>query len=186
MVTIRTVTWIDAPVERCFMLARSVDFQLASSKYKSVKVVAGVQSGLLGLGDTVTWRGRMFGPGGTHTNRVEVLRPPSYFLEKMVVGRFKFYEHERHFAVMDDGTRIRDEVRFSIGWGPLGTALEKTVLRRRMTALLKWRNEALKEVAESEMWKQFLQDGRGAATEIQEGGKRPGAVTETKSHFFAH
>jgi ligand-binding SRPBCC domain-containing protein len=187
MVTIRTVTWIDAPVERCFLLARSVDFQLASSKYKKVKIVAGVQSGLLELGDTVTWQGRMFGLGRSHTNRVEILRPSSLLSERMVVGGFKFYEHERHFAAMDDGTRIKDEVRFSAGWGPVGWLAEPVILRRRVAALLRWRNEALKEVAESDVWKHFLEGRPGVGAQEPEGrGERPGTRTEAKSHFFAH
>src|SRR5579871_5232786 len=75
MVTIRTVTWVDAPVERCFRLATSVDFQLAASKNKNVRAVADIRSGSLDQGDTITWRGPMFGLGQVHTNRVEVFRP---------------------------------------------------------------------------------------------------------------
>ena len=157
MVTIRTVTWVDAPVERCFRLSTSVDFQLASSQSPRVKAVAGVKSGQLEQGDTVTWQGRMFGLGRTHTSRIEVSRPFHYIYEVMVAGAFQLYEHERHFAAMDDGTRVKDEVRFSARMGPLGRLMEKAVLRRRVMASLKWRNEALKQVAESDTWKRFLE-----------------------------
>ena len=187
MVTIRTVTWVDAPVERCFMLATSVDFQLAASKNKNVRAFAEIRSGSLDQGDTITWRGPMFGLGQVHTNRVEVFRPFNYIYEKMVAGGFKIYEHERHFAAMDDGTRIRDEVRFSVGWGPFGRLVEKPLLRRQVMALLTWRNEALKEAAESDVWKRFLERRPEVATGGLPGrGKNLGPTVETKSHFFAH
>ncbi len=187
MVTIRTVTWIDAPVERCFRLATSVDFQLAASKNKNVKVVAGTKSGFLEQGVTVTWQGPMFGLGRIHTNRVEVFRPFSHLFEKMVSGSFKAYEHERHFAAMDDGTRVKDEVRFSVGWGPFGKLIDKAMLKHRVAVLIKWQNEALKEAAESDLWKRFLESSpEVVATEFQGGGKKLGSQVETKSHFFAH
>jgi ligand-binding SRPBCC domain-containing protein len=184
MVTIRIVTWVDAPVERCFKLATSVDFQLASSKSRNVKAVAGVKRGLLEQGDIVTWQGRMFGLGRNQTCRIEVSRPFLYIYEVMVAGAFKLYEHERHFAAMDDGTRIKDEVRFSARLGPLGRLMEKAVLRRRLTRLLRWRNEALKQVAESDAWKRFLGgDSEEPAVDLKE---RVRSKVELKSHFIAH
>ena len=187
MVTIRTVTWVDAPVERCFRLATSVSFLLASAKSGNVKIVSGGKSGSLEQGDTVTWRGRMFGVGRIHSSHIEIVRPFHYVREVMVAGGFKLYEHERHFAAMDDGTRIKDEVRFSAYLGPLGRLIEKAMLRRRVTASLTWRNEALKEVAESDAWKQFLEGTSEApATNPQEQSRRSRSEVEMKSHFIAH
>ena len=157
MVTIRTVTWVDAPVERCFRLATSVSFLLASAKSGNVKIVSGGKSGSLEQGDTVTWRGRMFGVGRIHSSHIEIVRPFHYLREVMVAGGFKLYEHERHFAAMDDGTRVRDELKFAAPLGPLGRMVEGLVLRRYMTSLLKRRNAALKQAAESEEWRVYLE-----------------------------
>src|SRR5258707_350151 len=103
MVTIRSTTQIYAPIERCFRLSMSVEIQAAATGQKAI---AGVTAGLLGPGDTVTWRG----PGGKHQSLIEVWRPYSYFREIMLAGPFKAYEHEHHFATRNDGTRIRDEI----------------------------------------------------------------------------
>lgn len=73
-------------------------------------------------------------------------------------GVFQRYEHEHFFAVMDDGTRMRDELRFSLPGGPLGR-LVGTLVRKRLTALLLKRNATIKRVAESEEWHRYL-DGR--------------------------
>jgi hypothetical protein len=90
-----------------------------------------------------------------HTSRIDVLRPHSYFRDVMVAGAFQHFEHDHHFAPMDDGTRMRDEIRFSTRWGPLGRILA----RKRLKAFLMERNAAIKRVAESEEWRKYLESG---------------------------
>jgi ligand-binding SRPBCC domain-containing protein len=162
MEMIRLATWIDAPVERCFLLSLSIDLHVASAHGSQEKAIDGVTSGLISEGETVTFHARHFG-WRRHTSRVEVLRPYSHFRDVMVAGSFRYFEHDHHFAPMDDGTRIRDEIRFSAPWGPLGRVLA----RRRLTALLEERNAVIKQVAESEEWRKYLNMGvvgRVAAT----------------------
>jgi len=156
MVTIRMNTWVDAPVERCFLLATNVDFHMASAKPMNERAVAGVMHGALRQGDSVTWREWHYGMPLSHTNHVECCRPFSYFRDVMVSGVFRYYEHDHHFAVMDDGTRVRDEVRFAVPLGPLGRIVEKLVLRRYLISMLKLRNAALKRAAESNEWHKYL------------------------------
>jgi ligand-binding SRPBCC domain-containing protein len=151
METLRLATWINAPVDRCFLLSLSIDLHVASAHKTRERVIDGVTSGLIGEGETVTFQGHHFGVR-RHTSRVDVLRPYSYFRDVMISGSFKRFEHEHHFAVMNDGTRLRDEVRFLIGWGPLGRILA----RKRLKAFLIERNAVIKRVAESEEWRKYL------------------------------
>ncbi len=46
-------TWINAPVERCFDLARSIDLHKISTEQTNEKAISGVTSGLIGLNETV-------------------------------------------------------------------------------------------------------------------------------------
>jgi len=153
METIRLATWIDAPVERCFLLSLSIDLHVASARSTREKAIAGVTSGLIGEGESVTFRGRHFGLPLKHTSRVETLRPYSYFRDVMVSGVFRHFEHDHYFAAMDDGTRMRDEIRFHAPWGPPGI---KGLTRRRLIAFLIKRNDEIKRVAESEEWRKYL------------------------------
>src|SRR5580698_4959189 len=102
METIRSATWIDAPVERCFLLSLNIDLRIACSHETGEDVVDGVTSGLIDEGQTITFQGRRFGVRWRHTSRMEIIRPYSYFREVMADGHFKLYEHEHHFAAMDD------------------------------------------------------------------------------------
>jgi ligand-binding SRPBCC domain-containing protein len=151
MEIIRVATWIDAPVERCFLLSLSIDLHVASARMTRKRAKGGVTAGLIGEGQTVTFRGRPFGVLG-HTSRIDELRPYSYFRDVMIAGPFRHFVHEHHFAAMDDGTRVRDEVRFSSRWGPLGRILA----RKRLKAFLMERGAEIKRVAESEQWRLYL------------------------------
>jgi ligand-binding SRPBCC domain-containing protein len=173
MQTIRLVTWIAAPVERCYRLSLSVDLHVASAKSSGEVAVGGVTTGILGEGETVTFQGRHFGMKFRHTSKLVVSRPHTYFRDVMVEGMFRHFEHDHHFAAMDDGTRVRDEVRFSAPMGPLGKLAEAALLRRHLTALLTNRNKVIKQVAESEEWHQYL-DGRSEVVKaIPLGGQPP-------------
>jgi ligand-binding SRPBCC domain-containing protein len=161
METIRLMTWIDAPVERCFKLSTSIDLHVASAATTGEEAVDGVITGLIGEGETVTWRGRHYGVRLRHKSRIEGWRPYSYFRDVMIDGVFQRFEHEHFFAPMDDGTRMRDEIRFTAPWGPLGRMATKMFVRKHLTAFLIRQNTMIKRVAESEEWHKYL-DGRPA------------------------
>src|SRR5665213_1292866 len=101
METIRLTTWVDAPMERCFKLATSIDLHLAATAEMQEKAIGGVTSGLIGEGESVQWRGRHLGRWITHTSQVDGWRPFTYFRELMTEGSFARFEHEHHFALMD-------------------------------------------------------------------------------------
>jgi hypothetical protein len=143
-------------MDRCFKLAVSIDLQMAATGHKAIE---GVTRGLIGPGDTVTWQGRSFGRKVTHQSLIEVWRPFSYFRDIMIAGPFTSYEHDHHFAPLNDGTRIRDEIRFTPPRGVLGRLAERFFLRKEIGMMLRQRNSLIKKVAESEQWHEFL-DGQ--------------------------
>jgi len=111
----------------------------------------------------------------------------------MVTGPFRHFEHDHHFAVMDDGTRTRDEIRFSAPGGVLGRFAAKTFVRKHLVAFLLERNAVIKRVAESEDWRRYLENGGSRATapvkdaaRRWEGsallGRSPGIVATRRPH----
>ena len=71
MPTIELETWIPAPPERCFALSLSVDAHLATMRESGERAVAGVTSGQMGPGDTVTWKARHLGLPVTMTTLLQ-------------------------------------------------------------------------------------------------------------------
>lgn len=75
MAVIRIVTTIAAPIERCFDLARDVDFHTRSLEATGERAVAGRTSGLIGLGESVTWKARHLGVRRRFTAEVTAFDP---------------------------------------------------------------------------------------------------------------
>jgi ligand-binding SRPBCC domain-containing protein len=152
VVTIEELTVIGAPVGECFDLARSVEVHLAGNVHWGEQAVAagGVTSGLVGLGERVTWRAKHFGVWHTLTSEITSMTPPAYFRDVMIAGPFQSMEHDHYFRTLPSSeTEMRDVFRFAAPFGPLGLLVEWAVLRRYMRALLLERNAVIREFAES-------------------------------------
>jgi ligand-binding SRPBCC domain-containing protein len=179
MEIIRLGTWIDAPVERCFLLSLSVDLHVASARSTHENASAVAADGTIGEGDTLTFKGNHFGVRWRHTSVIEKLRPHSYYRDVMIAGPFQHFEHDHHFARMDDGTRMRDEIRFSASAGILGRLKTRIFLRKQLKAFLAERNALIKRLAESEDWHKYLERGTGtprAAPAKGEAARRRGGT----------
>ena len=95
MPIIEITTVIDAPIDRVFDLARSIDLHMSSTAKTGERAVAGVTSGLIGAGEHVTWRARHFGIWQSLTVRVEAFEPPVHFSDRQVRGAFKQIRRDR-------------------------------------------------------------------------------------------
>jgi ligand-binding SRPBCC domain-containing protein len=154
--TIHLETRIAAPAIRCFFLALSIDLHMDSTAGTRERAVDGVTTGLIGEGESVTWRGRHFGLMLRHTSQITQYDPPAFFQDAMTAGLFKSFEHDHRFQEQDGKTAMRDELRFSAPLGFLGLMVEGLVLRAYLTRFLIERNKLVKQVAESERWREYL------------------------------
>jgi ligand-binding SRPBCC domain-containing protein len=142
-------TRVAAPPSRCFDLARDVELHQRSTAASRERAVAGVTSGLLGLGDEVTWEATHFGIRQRLTSRISEFDPPNRFVDEMVRGAFARFRHEHQFLAVEGGTEMVDIFDYTSPLGPLGRLGDGLFLRRYMTTLLHERNAYLKRVAES-------------------------------------
>lgn len=156
MVKIEMDTWIDAPVERVFDLSRSIDAHTDSASATQEKAVAGKTSGLIGLGETVTWSAVHFGLRQRLTVRITEFNRPHYFVDEMVSGAFKSMRHRHELAAAKGGTVMTDTFEFEAPLGVLGRVVEWLVLESYMRRFLETRNAHLKALAESNSWQQFI------------------------------
>ena len=147
--TLRLETMIAAAPAACFDLSLSVDAHTSSMSASSEQAVAGVTSGVMALGDAVTWRARHFGLRFQMTSRISAYERPRRFVDEQVRGPFATWWHEHTFAAVDSGgTLMVDVVRFMLPFGPLGTVAERLVVGSYLTDLLQQRNAWLKNELE--------------------------------------
>lgn len=159
MFELHEVCLIDAPVKRCFDLARSVDVHLLDNSHcgERTAAVAGQTTGLVNLGQHVTWRARHFGIRQSLTTRITAFNPPISFEDTMVSGAFRSMRHGHFFRrLAGDRTEMTDVLHVAAPLPVLGPVAEVIVLRRYMRMLLLERSVVLKRVAESSEWKNYL------------------------------
>ena len=156
MPTLHLTTRIHAPIERCFDLARSIDLHMHSTGSTGERAIAGVTSGLIGEGEEVTWQARHFGVRQTLTSRITACQRPHHFHDGMVRGAFARLEHDHDFAVDGEVTVMRDTFEFASPLGILGRLVDAVVMTRYLRAFIEERNAIIKQVAESEAWREFL------------------------------
>jgi ligand-binding SRPBCC domain-containing protein len=145
----RLETVIAAPVGDCFMLSLSVDAHAASMRGSGERAVGGVTSGVMGLGDTVTWRARHFGVVFRMTSAITAYEYPGRFVDEQHHGPFRHWWHEHAFAAVHGGTRMVDVVEFCSPVGLAGAAADRLVLGHYMPRLLRQRNAWLKATLET-------------------------------------
>jgi len=156
---LETITLINAPIARCFDLARSVEVHLAGNVHcgESAVATAGVTSGLVSKGQRVTWRARHFGVWQNLTSDITAMDRPAYFQDTMISGAFRSMTHDHFFrSLTADQTEMKDVFCFEAPLPILGLLAEITFLRRYMRALLHERNAVLKQIAESGDWRKYV------------------------------
>ncbi len=157
MATIHLETNIEAPVELCYDLALTVEAHEDTIGGKGHgRAVAGVTSGRMKLGDTVTWEATHFGVRQRLTSRI-VAAEPSYiregtkqaiFVDEMQQGAFKYWRHKHIFQSKMNGTLMIDKIEFAAPFGFIGRIVDALVLKEYMTRFLIKHNENFKKIAE--------------------------------------
>ena len=141
-------TNIKADLKTCFDLARNIDFHQQSLVHSKEKAVAGKTSGLIELGESVTWEATHFGLKQRLTSKITEFNPPHYFADEMVSGAFKCFKHEHIFETENNHIVMTDVFDFKSPFGILGSLANTLFLKTYMSSLLRTRNFMLKKEAE--------------------------------------
>lgn len=131
------------PQAQLFDLARNIDAHKNSMARSREEAVAGVISGLIFLGEEVTWRAWHFGVPLRMTSRITQMVAPDYFVDEQVKGPFRHFRHVHEFSHDSSGTTMVDRIEFTAPFGPLGRLVEKLVLARYLQNLIVTRNRHL-------------------------------------------
>jgi hypothetical protein len=159
MIRFEETTLIAAPIERVFDLSRSVEVHLLANVHghEQALAVGGVTTGLVGLGEQVTWRAKHFGVWHELTSKATLLEAPTHFQVTMIKGIFRFMQADHFFRSVPSGeTELRDLFTIAAPLPILGPIAEALFLRRYMIALNRERNAVIKQLAESNDWQRYL------------------------------
>ena len=153
---IHLTTFIKAPAKRVFDLSRSISLHKISTALTNEKAIAGVTSGLISKGETVTWQAKHLFKIRQFTSKIMEMKSPDFFEDEMTQGDFKNFKHQHHFKETDNGTIMIDMIDFESPYGMLGKIVNKFYLKKYIETLLIKRNKVIKQYAETEKWKAIL------------------------------
>lgn len=131
------------PRDELFDLSCSIDAHTASMADSREEAVAGTTSGLISLGEEVTWRATHFGVPIRMTSRITAMDAPRSFVDEQVRGPFRHFRHVHEFTEDAGGTTMVDRIEFAAPFGPLGRLVERLVLARYLERLIEKRNRHL-------------------------------------------
>lgn len=160
MPKIKLKTLINAPIEICFDLSRSIDLHQISTADTSEKAIAGVTEGLIGLNEYVTWEAIHFGVKQQLTSKITAFNRPYYFVDEQIKGAFKSIYHEHKFEEIDGKVLMIDIFEFSTPYGIFGKIFNAFVLSNYLKKLLLQRNKVIKNYAETDQWKSVLNENQ--------------------------
>jgi ligand-binding SRPBCC domain-containing protein len=146
MPKIHLETFVAAPAEVCFDLCLNVEFHERAGHGSAV---AGVTSGQMSLGDTVTWDAVHFFVRQRLTSKIVEYERPHTFTDEMQRGAFARWRHTHRFVAQPGGTLMSDDVDFASPLAILGKIADAILLKRYMTRFLVRHNEHFKREAEA-------------------------------------
>lgn len=153
MPKIHLQTEIIASLEVAFDLSRSIDLHKISTRHTKEEAIAGRTSGLIELGESVTWRAKHLGFTQDLTSKITDFEYPSFFADEMAQGIFKSFRHEHYFKNQEGKTVMTDVFDYQSPLGILGKFADFLFLKKYLQKLLEKRNAIIKDFAESEKWK---------------------------------
>jgi ligand-binding SRPBCC domain-containing protein len=108
------------------------------------------------MGEQVQWRARHLGLWFNMTVAITEMHRPFHFQDAMVKVPFCYFRHDHTFTEQNRGTMMVDRVEFASPVPVLGSLADFFILRYYLKRFLHARNRALKAVAESDQWRNYL------------------------------
>jgi ligand-binding SRPBCC domain-containing protein len=72
--------------------------------------------------------------------------PPHRFIDVQLRGPYSFWHHTHIFEAVDGGTRIVDEVRYVLPFGPIGRLAHTLIVKRELEKIFAYRAQVIESV----------------------------------------
>lgn len=149
MPLIQLETKINAAIEICFDLSRSIDLHKISTAKTKEAAIDGITEGLINYNEWVTWQATHFGIQQKLTSKITAYNRPFHFCDEQIKGVFKKIKHDHYFVQQNDAVVMTDRFLFESPFGFVGKLFNKLVLTEYLKRFLIERNQIIKEFAET-------------------------------------
>jgi ligand-binding SRPBCC domain-containing protein len=135
---------IDLPVERAFAFyGDALNLERITPPWLAFEVTTPGPIEM-GVGTLIEYRLKLHRVPVRWRTRIEAWEPPRRFVDVQVRGPYSLWEHTHTFEEDEPGaTIIRDRVRYSIPFGPLGELADRLLVRRDLKQIFDYRRDAV-------------------------------------------
>lgn len=77
------------------------------------------------------------------TTVISEYEPPAKFVDVQIRGPYSFWHHTHTFEEVPGGTRMTDQVRYALPFGPLGRLAQRLTVRKQIAAIFAHRRIAV-------------------------------------------
>ncbi len=85
----------------------------------------------------------MFGWPITWVSEITHAKPPTYFVDEQRFGPYRFWHHQHHFRTVNEGVEMTDIVSYQLKFGPIGTLLHASLVKKRLKDIFDFRQQTL-------------------------------------------
>jgi len=88
----------------------------------------------------------LFGVPMKWRSEIEVFEPNIRFVDRQVIGPYKYWRHLHEFREIDGGTEVIDKVEYELPFGPLGALAHAIFVKNNLRQIFDHRQRRLAEI----------------------------------------
>jgi uncharacterized protein len=109
-----------------------LNFRVTSAERVQMRQGAEIQYVIRWLNIPIHWK-----------TRITEYHPPRKFVDEQEQGPYTFWRHQHTFEETGAGTKVKDEVQYTLPFGFLGRLVHSVVVRRQLLAIFRYRQRNL-------------------------------------------
>jgi ligand-binding SRPBCC domain-containing protein len=138
--------WVPGPIEDLFaFFSEARNLQAITPPWLGFQIIPPVPAEMR-AGTRIDYRIRVHGFPMRWVSEIQTWQPPREFVDVQLRGPYSSWEHTHRFESVDGGTVMRDTVRYSLPFGPIGRLAHAWVVKSDLEAIFNHRASRVAEL----------------------------------------
>jgi hypothetical protein len=136
---------VPRPIGQVFaFFSRAANLETLTPAFLNFRIVEAPEG--IRVGSRIKYVLRLRGVPVRWITEIVAWEPPLRFVDIQLSGPYSSWHHEHRFTEERGGTRMEDEVRYALPFGPLGQIAHWVVVRKDVERIFSYREEKVREM----------------------------------------
>jgi ligand-binding SRPBCC domain-containing protein len=137
--------WVPRPLDEVFaFFSRAANLETITPAFLNFRITEAPEE--IRVGSRIKYVLRLHGVPVRWTTEIVTWEPPRRFVDVQLSGPYSLWHHEHRFSEERGGTRMEDEVRYSLPFGPIGQVAHWIIVRRDVEGIFTYREAKIREM----------------------------------------